>query len=282
VVYYANRGGELGEETEAKGQWRGDGYVLTWDEKKKKWYEPKVKPEEKVPRDGWALQQERAMKQSRFFITYSLHRPVTSELEARYVMEKMADAVRTLFSNDQYLCELLLFGQKLETFKPEDNPARVDTISQKQYVPILKTKKPGKTFYGGKGSNSYIHDTYETHVDSVTVDAGIEIGPTLHHPHFHLLITINHFSYIQLDYYKMKALLEQMFKGLKVGDHDFSDGAFMLKDAGGMPFYTDNENPYIDFRLYPTDNWQDVIAAYVRKNANPGIFESLRTRTGQA
>ena len=79
----------------------------------------------------------------------------------------------------------------------------------------------------------------------------------------------------------MKAILEQMFKGLKVGDNDFSRGGeFKLLDAGGMPFYTDNENPYIDFRLYPTDNWQDVIAAYVRKNANPGIFESLRTRTG--
>jgi hypothetical protein len=149
-------------------------------------------------------------------------------------------------------------------------------------VPITTTRKAGTIFYGSEegGGNSYLYDTYETHVDSVTVDAGIEIGPTLHHPHFHLLLTLNHFSYVQLDYYKMKALLEQMFKGLKVGDNDFSHNQFYLQDAGGMPFYTDNENPYIDFRLYPTDNWQDVIAAYVRKNANPGIFESLRTRTG--
>ena len=61
---------------------------------------------------------------------------------------------------------------------------------------------------------------------------------------------------------------------------DFSDGQFKLLDSGGMPFYRDSENPYIDFKLYPTDNWQDVIAAYVRKNASPGIFEALRVRTG--
>ena len=176
------------------------------------------------------------------------------------------------------MCEIIIFGQKLERIA--DNPARMDTISQKKYVPILKTNKEGKLFYGGTGGSSYIHDTYETHIDSVTVDAGIEIGPTLHHPHFHLLVTLNHFSYVQLDYYKMKALFEQMFKGLQVGNNDFSHNKFYLQDAGGMPFYTDNENPYIDFRRYPTDNWQEVIAADVRKNTNPGIFESLRTRTG--
>ena len=272
VIYYANRKGELGEDSETLGQWRGDAYVL--DYKNGKWVEPS-----KAPRKGWAVEQVRSMKQSRVFVTYSLHRAVTSELEARLVMERMADAVRALFTNDRYLCELLVFGQKLQTV---NNNARLDTISQKQYVPITTTRKAGTIFYGSQegGGSSYLYDTYETHIDSVTVDAGIEIGPTLHHPHFHLLLTLNHFSYVQLDYYKMKALLEQMFKGLKVGDNDFSHGQFYLQDAGGMPFYTDNENPYIDFRLYPTDNWQDVIAAYVRKNANPGIFESLRTRTG--
>ena len=272
VIYYANRKGEHGEDSETLGQWRGDAYVLNYENGK--WVEPS-----RAPRKGWAVEQVRSMKQSRVFITYSLHRPVTSELEARLVMERMADAVRCLFSNDRYLCELLIFGQKLQTV---ENNAKLDTISQKQYVPITTTKKAGTIFYGSKegGGSSYLHDTYETHIDSVSVDAGIEIGPTLHHPHFHLLLTLNHFSYVQLDYYKMKALLEQMFKGLKVGDNDFSHNDFYLQDAGGMPFYTDNENPYVDFRLYPTDNWQDVIAAYVRKNANPGIFESLRTRTG--
>eukprot|EP00966_Prymnesium_polylepis_P072771 1689769-Prymnesium_polylepis.1 len=53
-------------------------------------------------------------------------------------MERMADAVRCLFSNDRYLCELLIFGQKLQTV---DNNARLDTISQKQYVPITTTRK---------------------------------------------------------------------------------------------------------------------------------------------
>ena len=43
--------------------------------------------------------------------------------------------------------------------------------------------------------------------------AGVEIGPTLHHPRFHLLLTIDHWSYIQIDTFCMKAVLEQMFKG---------------------------------------------------------------------
>ena len=73
------------------------------------------------------------------------------------------------------------------------------------------------------------------------------------------------------------AMLEQMFKGVGRFDH----GDFVLRDSSGMPFYTDNENPYVDIRLYPTDNWSEVIAGYVRKTAQPGIFEAKRLQTGK-
>ena len=57
---------------------------------------------------------------------------------------------------------------------------------------------------------------------------------------------------------------------------------FHFQDKDGFvdkdDFYGDNEFPYIDIRLYPQDNWKDIIAAYVRKNATPGIFESIRVR----
>ena len=134
----------------------------------------------------------------------------------------------------------------------------------------------------GMSKSSYQHDNYDTHVDSVDVDAGIEIGPTLHHPHFHLILTVNHFSYVQLDTYRMKVMFESMFKGLGASpDQDLgSVGEFKLLDAGGLPFYGDNENPYVDIRLWPTDNWQEVMAAYVRKSATPSIMENLRTRAG--
>lgn len=264
VIYYANRVGVNGDEgvmgKDHLSSWRGDQYVI-----------------DGLP--NGAAEQLRTMKQSRLFITYSLHRAVSSELEARNVMEKMADAVRLLFGNDRYLCELLLFGMALRKVETA-NKASTDSISRMQYTHIEKARKEGTLFYGSRRGNSYQYDTYETHVDSVDVDAGIEIGPNKHYPHFHLLVTVNHWSYVQLDYYKMRSLLEEMFKGLSVGDRDFGDGRFKLVDAGGMPFYRDSENPYIDFKLYPTDNWQDVIAAYVRKNANPSIFEALRVRTG--
>ena len=266
VIYYANRVGENGDEgvmgKDHLSSWRGDQYVINGH-------------------PNGSNEQLRTMKQSRLFITYSLHRAVSSELEARNVMEKMADAVRLLFGNDRYLCEMLLFGMKLESVKKvEDTKTSTDSISKMRYTHIPNAKKEGTLFYGSRRGNSYQYDTYETHVESIDVDAGIEIGPNKHFPHFHLLVTVNHWSYVQLDYYKMRALLEQMFKGLVVGDRDFSDGQFKLLDSGGMPFYRDSENPYIDFKLYPTDNWQDVIAAYVRKNASPGIFEALRVRTG--
>ena len=94
-------------------------------------------------------------------------------------------------------------------------------------------------------------------------------------PHFHVLLGIDHWSYIQVDTFRMKSLLEQMFKGVGMfsGDPDY-----LLLDAGGLPFYTDNENPYVDIRVYPTDNWKDVISGYVRKTTQPGIFESIRAR----
>ena len=216
----------------------------------------------------------RKLTQSRLFLTYSLHRRVFSELEARAVLEKMADAVRVIFGNDEELCRLVVFGMRLR-----DVAGGGDSVSSKTYLPIDKPRKETTTFYGGKGgSNSYVHDTYQTHVESVTVDAGMEIGPTYHHPHFHALVTINHWSYVQLDTFRMKAVLEQMFKGT----HRTYGKTFQLIDGAGLPFYTDNENPYIDIRLYPSDNWAEVVAAYVRKGADKDSIMAMRARTGDA
>ena len=77
----------------------------------------------------------------------------------------------------------------------------------------------------------------------------------------------------------MNAYLELMFRGLDPLERGWGD-RFQLKDASGGLFYTDNENPHVDIKLYPQDNWSDVIAAYVRKNATPGIMETLGARTG--
>lgn len=220
-----------------------------------------------------AYRQLRRLTQSRVFITYSLHRRVFSELEARSVLETMGDAVRRLFGNDQDLCQHIVFGQRLR------NVGGGDSVSSMTYVPIDKPRKAemADKFYGGPGGrNSYTSDRYMTHVESVTVDAGMEIGPTYHHPHFHALLTVNHWSYVQFDTFKMKATLEQMFKGT----HKTYGDEFKLIDGAGLPFYTDNENPYVDIRLFPSDNWAEVVAAYVRKGADKESMMALRARTG--
>ena len=157
------------------------------------------------------------------------------------------------------------------------NSKSADTISKYKYEPITSARTEETVFYGDVSGNSYLYDTYETHVNGISVDAGCEIGPTYHMPHFHALVTIDHFSYVQIDTSRMKALLEQMFKGT---GRFAKDKAFVLLDEGGFPFYTDNENPYVDIRLFPSDNWGEVIAGYVRKTATPSIMESHRMRTG--
>lgn len=273
-VYHCTRAGEFGDDYGkgarwANTDWRGDGYILKHGKDGKWTLDPNAK--NNIPPKAHI--QTRRLTQTRVFITYSLHRRIQSEMEARHVMEKMADAVRTLFGNDEWLCQVVVFGQKLRS-------TGSDTVSSKTYAYIQSARKDTTIFYGDVSGNSYVYDTYQTHVDSVTVDAGIEIGPTYHMPHFHALVTLNHWSYMQVDTMRMKALLEQMFKGTgRFPESQYGD-QFKLLDAAGLPFYTDNENPYVDIRIYPSDNWAEVISAYVRKSAQPGIFEAQRVRTG--
>lgn len=272
-VYYATRHGAMGEcETAVPTMWCGDGYVTRYDAKKGYWVDA-------PPRVNNPIRQWRKMRQSRLFITYSLHRAVTSEHEGRLLMERMADAAHELFGNDANLSELLVFGYKLGGFSARGETT--DTISKAQFELIQGPNKKDavRDFYGEPNASSYQYDTYETHVEKVEVDGGIEIGPNRHHPHFHILVTVNHWSYIQIDYFKMNAYLELMFRGLDPLERGWGD-RFKLLDASGGLFYTDNENPHVDIKLYPQDNWQDIINAYVRKNATPGIMESLSARTG--
>ena len=218
----------------------------------------------------------RTLRQSRLFITYSLHRAVTSEMEARHLMERMADAAYELFGNDVYLAELLVFGYRMQ----KSTDKRGDTVSKSTFEFITEPNKDDSLydFYASKAGSSYVYDTYETHVEKVEVDGGIEIGPKRHHPHFHILVTINHWSYVQIDYFKMNAYLEMMFKGIDPrGKYGWGE-RFVLLDASGNHFYTDNENPHVMIKLYPQDNWQDVLAAYVRKSSVPGPVEAITAR----
>lgn len=267
-IYPCTRKGRKGEGTEVPvpTQWRGDGYVTTYGAPH--WVERPHKP----------LRQTRPMRQSRLFVTYSLHRPVTSESQGRLVLERMADACYELFGNDKWLSRLLVFGQIIRPFVVGSQKG--DNVSKSFFDVIDHTNKTDamKDFYGSREeqNSSYLYDSYETHVDRVEVDGGVEIGPKMKHPHFHMLLTINHFSYVQLDYFKMNAYLEIMFRGIEAG---YGWGQRFFLDAGdGTCFYGDNENPYVDIRVYPQDNWKEVLAAYVRKNAVPSMMEAVGAR----
>ena len=223
--------------TEADG-WHGDNY----------WVQQEAEP------------QMRELTQSSFMITYSLHRRLADPMEARAVLERMADGVRRLFGVDEFLCQIIRFGYKLA----EDTPG---VISKKQWVHIARPNKAEKLFYGDPNDSSYVYDTYSTHVEQVEADVGVEIGPNRHHPHFHAFLKIKHWSYIHIDGQKIKALLEVMYKGIESEVYeDLPPHPFKLIDGAGMPFYTDNENPYIDIRLKPTDDWSARLQGYITKS----------------
>jgi len=274
VIYRCNRKGELGKDTEVPEhtEWRGDGWLT--ELRKDGTWTPRTNVTENSE-VSLSSYQVRKYTQSRLFITYSLHRRIQSQEEARHVMEKMANAARCLFGNDRWLCEIINFGVRVK------GGTQTDTVASKHLTFIDKPRKETTRFYGGTDGNSYLFDTYQTHVESVDCDVGVEIGPTYHMPHFHALVTINHWSYVQIDTMRMRSLLEQMFKGTGrfQGVDEFKLDT-KLFDNAGLPFYTDNENPYVDIRLYPSDNWDEVIRAYVRKTTQPGILEAQRTRMG--
>jgi len=69
-------------------------------------------------------------------------------------------------------------------------------MTNRHWEAIPAARKQDTQFYGQKGSNSYMYDSYATHVVNTDLEAGIEIGPTYHMPHFHALLTIDHYSYV--------------------------------------------------------------------------------------
>ena len=267
-VYYHSK-----DKTAADGKletmWRGDKHV--------------------IHRDGAPVQW-RERRQSRLFITYSLHRAITSEDEGRFVLARMAAACDYVFGNETELAKLLVFGYKVvgPPATGRAGPAApqsvvsTDAISRGALQVIEKFRKQDKQFrFYGNGSkghedSSYTSDTYETHVESVIVDGGVEIGPQRHLPHFHVLLTVNHYSLVTLDYYRMAAMFEVLFKG----KHETLKDQFKLYDSSGGNFFTDNENAYVDVRLFPQDNWNTVIANYVRKSAVPDVLTALQQTHG--
>ena len=83
----------------------------------------------------------------------------------------------------------------------------------------------------------------------------------------------SHYTYVQFDYFKMNRFLEIMFKGIPNNMYGFGS-EYKLVDGYGLPFYGDNENPYVDIKLYPQDDWRAVLQAYVRKNTIPSMVDA--------
>ena len=222
--------------------WNGDDFVLS---------------------GGAPSKQYRTLRQSRFFITYSLHRPMRGPNQMKVVLQSMANAIYIILGEDQYLAKILVFGKKLNKQK-------------KSFQHIDATKKADAmvNFYGNSFGNSYVSDTYRSHIHSVDLDAGVEKGPNRHHPHFHAILTVNHWSYVEVDYFIMRGLFEVAFKGM----YEFEDKETALVDENFGAFYADAETPWIDIKVWPEDRWQEKLRAYVRKDLVPSQVEAQANR----
>ena len=214
------------------------------------------------------------LRQSRVFITYVLHRRATDDDHSLHICSRMANAVRTLFSDDNEVARLIRWGYKI-----------VRSVGEKGTSFSLTVANKTKSEFDYP--QSYIHDEYDTHIKEVDVECGVEIGPQQRLHHFHCMCTITHWSKIQMDYFAMAAWLQDAFKGTTHLDPETGEGRFYLKDQNGLPYYRDSEFPYIQVKLYPEDNYMDILSEYIKKTVPHVTFTDLKrlvseqTRAGQ-
>lgn len=128
--------GRIVEAMPLKTMWRVDQLVAPYDAEKKMFFRAIDQGGER--RVAW--HQRRELRQTRVFITYSLHRPITGKQDGEDILAKMADAIHHLFGDDTRLSKMLVFGRKL---------AADAKSNDKMWVPISKARKEDYVFYGG-------------------------------------------------------------------------------------------------------------------------------------
>ena len=106
----------------------------------------------------------------------------------------------------------------------------------------------------GPVDNSYDSDTYDSHVESVTVSACVEKGDKYFRSHGHLYITFVHYSQVQIS----KRLL--MFKA-KQWYNSFLDSV----SASESDKLSGGKKMYVHVKLMPQSDWADVIKMYLEK-----------------
>lgn len=207
---------------------------------------------------SFAVKQWRKMKQSKFFVTYVLHRPAVddgSKGHNEHVALQFARAVRRM-TLDENLCTMVRFGYMLKDGKRA----------------LIEAKKQDAEDY----KHSYTADTWASHMHYVTVDCGVEIAPQTRNFHFHMVLSFTHWSKLQLDTMQMGAWLERSFKGLHADEND----NFFITDVNGQQWYSDADNPYIDLKLLAQDDFNEVIARYIRKTHTATVAQRDATRGG--
>ena len=112
-------------------------------------------------------------------------------------------------------------------------------------------------------ATDYLHDTYDDHIEYISANGGVEIGPVNRMYHFHLMLSVVHWSRIMFDYYLMSNWFLDSFRGV----HAMQEMNFKIFDQNGHAWVRDSEAWYTQLKLYPQDDWDEVLRRYVRKTA---------------
>lgn len=242
---------------------------------------------------GKRQMQPRKMRQSNLWITFVLHRRATDDDHSGHIIAQFHRAMTHFFNTDDELRKCIRFNKKVIVEKGQlkglvnagsgarrqreqknnefdplddtDNPFILDELNP--YIGTIKGARKKTDPFDWK--KDYDDDTYDEHIESIKVNGGVEIGPTNRLYHFHVMVSIVHWSRIMFDYFIMSNWFLDAFA---------KDGRFQILDQNGHPWIRESEAWYTQLKLYPQDDWDEVLRRYVRKQA-VGSTISRNTRT---
>lgn len=148
--------------------------------------------------------------ESSFFITINTNRQMKENYTNKSAANSAMRAMLSHVTNEEQLCSLIVFGPK---------------------------------------DKAYEGDRYADVIDSVVVDRmSIELGENMNRLHAHIMLTIHHYSQIQIN----KAMLQHISKEV-----------YNRNAPTDMQI---NGKPYVHIELLPQSNFMQVMKNYIHKN----------------
>ena len=122
---------------------------------------------------------------------------------------------------------------------------------------------PAYFIFGPKHPEVYGNDRFEDVIANVNFKSDVETGPNAGRLHAHFLITVQHYSQIQMNVHMLAAETRRLFNGQARGTLrglPFSLAPLPLKDE----LYI-SKKPYVHVKLMAQDGFAEIIKNYIHK-----------------